>query len=251
MRQLNSAHAPSIQAPGAEDERVGRGRAARAGRRRARRAWSGAIWRPCGPTTHKTAAKLPRQRPARHRNLSYASGLPLSSRVARPWEGRPPSQERVGRVLGRGLRSTLAAGAKVRSGRAGWCGGRGSELVAGAGQSWWSIEFDQSISDWLGRCFYPHPRACAGRGWGREGGPDWGGGCLWRVCLCGACSGHLSAVSRAALRPTRILLSDIMASTRAPPPVAPRRAVDGGGGLHLGLLDVLVFMHSRHARPPV
>ena len=58
----------------------------------------GAIWRPCGPTTHKTAARLPRPLPARHRNLSYASGLPLSSRVARPWGGRPPSQERVGRV---------------------------------------------------------------------------------------------------------------------------------------------------------
>ena len=58
----------------------------------------GAIWRPCGPTTHKTAARLPRPPPARRRNLSYASGLPLSSRVARPWGGRPPSQERVGRV---------------------------------------------------------------------------------------------------------------------------------------------------------
>jgi len=67
--------------------------------------------------------------------------------------------------------------------------------------------------------------------------------------LCGACSGHLSVVSRAALRPTRILLFryygiDTRAAARCP------GAADGGGGLHLGLLDILVFMHSRHARPP-
>ena len=47
---------------------------------------------------------------------------------------------------------------------------------------------------------YPHSRAAAGgRGCSRR---------LMRVAcvLCGACSGHLSVVSRAALRPTRILL---------------------------------------------
>ena len=43
------------------------------------------------------------------------------------------------------------------------CGVRGTRPV---GQRWWSIEFDQSISDWLGRCLYPHSRAAAGGGGG-------------------------------------------------------------------------------------
>ena len=50
--------------------------------------------------------------------------------------------------------------------------GAGGVGGCGEGRSWWSIEFDQSISDWLGRCLYPHSRACAcvipGRG--RAGG---------------------------------------------------------------------------------
>ena len=40
----------------------------------------------------------------------------------------------------------------------------GRRASRGAGRSWWSIEFDQSISDWLGRCLYPHSRAAAGGG---------------------------------------------------------------------------------------
>ena len=101
----------------------------------------------------------------------------------------------LGRCAGEGLRSTRGAGGGE---------GKGAEGRAGVarreGRSWWSIEFDQSISDWLGRCLYPHSRAAAGgRGCSRR---------LMRVAcvLCGACSGHLSVVSRAALRPTRILL---------------------------------------------
>ena len=39
--------------------------------------------------------------------------------------------------------------------------GAGGVGGCGEGRSWWSIEFDQSISDWLGRCLYPHSRACA------------------------------------------------------------------------------------------
>ena len=58
---------------------------------------------------------------------------------------------------------------------------------------------------------------------GGAGGPEMRVAC---VVLCGACSGHLSVVSRAALRPTRILLFRYYGiDTRA----AARRPVRGGG----------------------
>ena len=204
--------------------------------------WSGAVWRPCGPTTHKTAARLPRPLPARHRNLSYASGLPLSSRVARPWGGRPPSQERVGRVLGMGFEAPWRRGLRMRSGRVGRCGGRGSELV--------EYRIRSEHFRLAGSMFLSSPPCVCGAGTGEGGRPDWGA----YACGVCTCAGRALAIyQRCLARPCgqRVFFSsDIMASTRAPPPVAPRRAADGGGGLHLGLLDVLVFMHSRHARPP-
>ena len=96
----------------------------------------GAIWRPCGPMTHQTAAKLPRQPPARHRNLSYASSLPLSSRVARPWEGRPPSQDKSGACAGEVCWGGASKHPRGGGGRREGCRGaggcreaRGSELV--------------------------------------------------------------------------------------------------------------------------
>ena len=204
--------------------------------------WSGAIWRPCGPTTHKTAARLPRPLPARHRNLSYASGLPLSSRVARPWEGRPPSQE-SGACAGYGLRSTLAAGAEDAK-RAGGTVWRARVGVGGVSNSIRAFRL-------AGSMFLSSSPCVCGAGTGEGGRPDWGA----YACGVCACAGRALAIyQRCLARPCgqRVFFSsDIMASTRAPPPVAPRRAADGGGGLHLGLLDVLVFMHSRHARPPV
>ena len=94
---------------------------------------------------------------------------------------------------------------KHPSGGGGGCEAGGWDGVAGAGRSWWSIEFDQSIPiGWVDVSILTPVRVRGGDGGGREA--RLGGICLWRVCLCGACSGHLSAVSRAALRPTRILL---------------------------------------------
>ena len=81
------------------------------------------MWRPCGPMTHQTAAKLPRQPPTRYRNLSYASGLPLSSRVARPWEGRPPSQEKSGNCACASGGDDDNAIPRPRVGGEGWGGG--------------------------------------------------------------------------------------------------------------------------------
>ena len=122
--------------------------------------------------------------------------------------------------------------------RGGWAGGRNEARVGVGGVSNSIRAFPIG---WVDVCILTPARQ---RGAGLNGG-------LMRVAcvLCGACSGHLSVVSRAALRPTRILLFryygiDTRAAARCP------GAADGGGGLHLGLLDILVFMHSRHARPP-
>ena len=86
----------------------------------------------------------------------------------------------------------------MRSGRVGWCGGRGSELV--------EYRIRSEHFRLAGSMFLSSPPCVCGAGTGEGGRSRLGGICLWRVCLCGACSGHLSAVSRAALRPTRILL---------------------------------------------
>ena len=76
----------------------------------------------------------------------------------------------------------------MRSGRVGRCGGRGSELV--------EYRIRSEHSDWLGRCFYPHPRACAGRGRGREGGPIGGHMLVACVLVRGVLWPFISGVSR-------------------------------------------------------
>ena len=154
-----------------------------------------------------------------------------------------PVARESGACAGYGLRSTLAAGAEDAK-RAGGTVWRARVGVGGVSNSIRAFPIG-----WVDVSILTPVRVRGGDGGGRE--VRLGGICLWRVCLCGACSGHLSAVSRRPCGQRVFFSSDIMASTRAPPPVAPRRAADGGGGLHLGLLDVLVFMHSRHARPPV
>ena len=146
--------------------------------------------------------------------------------------------------------SSLMEASVCRSGAVWGLWGAGLGASGSVGQRWWSIESIRAFPiGWVDVSILTPVRVRGGDGGGRE--VRLGGICLWRVCLCGACSGHLSAVSRRPCGQRVFFSSDIMASTRAPPPVAPRRAADGGGGLHLGLLDVLVFMHSRHARPPV
>ena len=92
-----------------------------------------------------------------------------------------------------------------RSGAVWGLWGAGSGASGSVGQRWWSIESIRAFPiGWVDVSILTPVRVRGGDGGGRE--VRLGGICLWRVYLCGACSGHLSAVSRAALRPTRILL---------------------------------------------
>ena len=109
-----------------------------------------------------------------------------------------PVARESGACAGYGLRSTLAAGAEDAK-RAGGLVWRARVGVGGVSNSIRAFPIG-----WVDVSILTPVRVRGGDGGGRE--VRLGGICLWRVCLCGACSGHLSAVSRAALRPTRILL---------------------------------------------
>ena len=109
-----------------------------------------------------------------------------------------PVARESGACAGYGLRSTLAAGAEDAK-RAGGLVWRARVGVGGVSNSIRAFPIG-----WVDVSILTPVRVRGGDGGGREA--RLGGICLWRVCLCGACSGHLSAVSRAALRPTRILL---------------------------------------------
>ena len=63
-----------------------------------------------------------------------------------------------------------------RSGAVWGLWGAGLGAFGSVGQRWWSIEFDQSISDWLGRrvCHHPHVAGV------RRGG----GGAVCRASRC-------------------------------------------------------------------